>query len=282
MAEPPKWPFRALSNWHGADGVCSSSPASDQWLPNSDRPQDCLSSFLGQFEILSDPNRFRAMTQGLWNAPARRSIQNLLATLAPSETVVHVHLWAKALSSSVISAGREMGFSIVFTLHDYLYSCPTGTLFNHRTQAPCTLKPMSLNCLTTNCDARNFVHKSWRVLRHGVQQQFGGFDKGFDRYIALTRHSREILRAAIPDDSRIHFIPNFVDLPACQPAPVAENRRFIFSGRLVPEKGPLLFAEAAPGTQASRPFSSAMENAGSACSPPATTRPFSGGSTRAK
>ena len=84
---------------------------------------------MNQFEILNDPNRFRAMTQGLWNRPAREAMLALLEELNPRDTVVHVHLWAKALSSSVVNAAVDRKFPVVLTLHDYLYSCPTGTLF---------------------------------------------------------------------------------------------------------------------------------------------------------
>ena len=46
---------------------------------------------LDQKDILSDTNRFRAATQGLWNLTAARAFDALLARCDREETVVHVH-----------------------------------------------------------------------------------------------------------------------------------------------------------------------------------------------
>jgi glycosyltransferase involved in cell wall biosynthesis len=198
-----------------------------------------------QFEILSDPNRFRAMTQGLWNVPARAAMLALLEKLDPRKTVVHVHLWAKALSSSVIRAAIDRRFRVVLTLHDYLYACPTGTLFNHRKEAVCELEPMSLRCLSTNCDSRNYAHKVWRTTRHSIEQSAGGLGRGLTSFVALGQHSFDTLSSHLPASASVRFVPNFVDMEKPQPAPVGRNQGFAFSGRLVAEKGPCLAATAA-------------------------------------
>ncbi len=200
---------------------------------------------LDQFEILNDPNRFRAVRQGLWSTSAEAAMREELSVLNPARTVVHVHLWAKALSSSVVAAAAERGFPVLLTLHDYLYACPTGTLFHHGKSEICTLKPMSPRCLATNCDARKYAHKLWRAARHTVAHTAGRFGDGIGTFVALGEHSVARLAEYLPEHAAVRSVPNFVDVDKPEPAPVAENSRFIFSGRLVPEKGPLLAAEAA-------------------------------------
>jgi glycosyltransferase involved in cell wall biosynthesis len=207
-----------------------------------------------QFEILNDPSRFRAMTQGLWNVPARAAMLALLEKLDPRNTVVHVHLWAKALSSSVIRAAIDRRFRVVLTLHDYLYACPTGTLFNHRKEAVCELEPMSFRCLSTNCDSRNYAHKVWRTTRHSIEQSAGGFGRGLTSFVALGQHSFDTLSRHLPAGANVRFVPNFVDMERPQPAPVGRNEGFAFSGRLVAEKGPCLAATAAKLAGASITF----------------------------
>ena len=59
----------------------------------------------------------------------------LLDTLDPTDTVVHLHSWTKALSTSVVRAVRAGGFRLVTTLHDFLTVCPTGTLVQLRHRA---------------------------------------------------------------------------------------------------------------------------------------------------
>src|SRR5215472_2291636 len=72
-----------------------------------------------QRDIKSDPVRLRAATQGLWNFRAARAMRDILSRCDPTNTVVHVHGWCKALSSSVVHAALKMDFSVVVTLHDY-------------------------------------------------------------------------------------------------------------------------------------------------------------------
>ncbi len=169
----------------------------------------------------------------------------LLDRLDPGNTVVHVHLWAKALCSSVIGAAVDRHFPVVLTLHDYLYACPTGTLFNHRKGTICELEPMSLNCMSTNCDSRNYAHKVWRTTRHSIEQSAGGFRRGVTSFVALGQHSFDTLARHLPPKADLHFVPNFVDIERPEPAPVASNEGFAFSGRLVAEKGACLAATAA-------------------------------------
>ena len=42
----------------------------------------------------------------IWNRDAARGMRALLDTLDPADTVVHLHSWTKALSSSVVRAVR--------------------------------------------------------------------------------------------------------------------------------------------------------------------------------
>jgi glycosyltransferase involved in cell wall biosynthesis len=198
-----------------------------------------------QFEILDDPNRARAAIQGLWNFKARRLADELFAGLDPSDTVVHLHLWAKALSSSVPKAAIRRGYPIFCTMHDYQLACPTGTLFDHTRQEICHLKPMSLECLRTRCDSRNYGHKLWRVARQFVQQHIGALPAGIGHFVAISPLSESVLRPMLPATAKIHFISNFVDAQPCEPAAVSVNQAFVFSGRLVREKGPVMFAECA-------------------------------------
>ena len=122
-----------------------------------------------QYEILHDPNRLRAMIQGLWNFHAKQKMEQLLKNLDPKRTIIHIHTWSKALSSSVVQIALQKNFKVVITLHDYLIACPTGTLFNHPKQEICTLTPMGMECIRENCDTRNYGHKVWRVSRQVVQ-----------------------------------------------------------------------------------------------------------------
>lgn len=202
----------------------------------------------GQYEILHDPNRPRAAVQGLWNVSSWRLAKQLFDSLDPQATVVHLHLWAKALSSSVIRAALDRGFQIVCTLHDYLLACPAGTFFDHQRRAICTRRPMSTECLAANCDSRSYADKLWRVLRQAVQCSAGHLPRGLTDVIAISELVSSVMRPYLPSTARVHCVSNFVEIDKPSPAQVELNRKFVFVGRLVAEKGPVLFAEASRST----------------------------------
>lgn len=74
---------------------------------------------LNQYDILHDPNRMRAIIQGVWNVKAKVVFEKLLRTLNRTETIIHFHAWSKGLSSSLFSVTKKQGFKTVVTLHDF-------------------------------------------------------------------------------------------------------------------------------------------------------------------
>jgi glycosyltransferase involved in cell wall biosynthesis len=198
---------------------------------------------LAQYEIVNDPSRIRAVIQGFWNAEAEGSIRGVLAGMDPANTIVHVHMWTKALSSSVVRMSLSLGFKVVVTLHDYFAACPTGTLFNHPEQAICELRPMSVACICSNCDSRNYAHKLWRIGRQLVQSRVGKMPSGVTEFISISQLSEDVLRPLLAPTARIHRVRNFVDAQVDAPCDVASNVHFCFSGRMSPEKGPMMLAE---------------------------------------
>lgn len=197
---------------------------------------------LEQKDVWQDPNRVRAATHSIWNFTASQRMAEVLATLDPSDTVVHLHSWTKALSSSVVRAARSRGFRVVTTLHDFLTVCPTGTLFHHAKGRCCQLKPLSGACVATNCDSRSYAHKLWRVGRHLVQQGIGGLPAVSGDFIAISEASERMLRDLLPAGFRLHHVQNFTQVPQCEPASVDRNGTVVYVGRLSAEKGPVLLA----------------------------------------
>src|SRR5690606_10279254 len=59
----------------------------------------------------------------LWNDAARRRLVQTLAASDPSDTVVHVHAWAKGLSGSIGPALAASRVACVYTLHDLFLAC---------------------------------------------------------------------------------------------------------------------------------------------------------------
>jgi glycosyltransferase involved in cell wall biosynthesis len=200
---------------------------------------------LHQMSVWDDANRAAGAMRGIWNIAAMRRMRTILDSADRRSTLVHLHSWSKVLSSSVVHAARSCGVPVVATLHDFFSVCPAGTLFNHNRGACCDLRPMSLACVTSNCDAHSYAHKLWRVARHTVQVSVAGLPGAVRDLITVSETSAGLMRPLLPSGARLHRVPNFAEVRQSTPVPVEQNHAMAYVGRLSAEKGALLLAAAA-------------------------------------
>ncbi len=200
---------------------------------------------LGQADLLGHRSIAAAAVQGLWNGAAAETLRALLATVPREASVVHVHGWAKALSPSIAAPIAESGLPAVYTLHEYSLLCPNGGFFNYRTEQPCALKPLSVACCATNCDSRSYARKLWRATRHAVMERVAKLPEAFPDIIAISRFQMEAVGHHLPAGARIHLVSNPIGVAPLGPKPAGMRGPLTFVGRISPEKGPFLFAEAA-------------------------------------
>lgn len=200
---------------------------------------------LGQSELVKDPSRAAAILRGLHNAEAAGALRDILARQPRGETVVHVHGWAKALSSSIAGPIADSGLPCLYTMHEYFLLCPNGGFYNYRTNRHCPLDPLSLRCLATQCDSRSFAYKGWRSLRLGIAKHIHHLPRTMRDIAYFHPFQRAIIERHLPKGARLHEIANPVE--AEDPGPKSEPTRgeIIYVGRLSVEKGVFLYAEAA-------------------------------------
>ena len=166
--------------------ACAIGPVSERLIHHNIK----IARFEGH-EVWAVGSKWAAAKQGIWNAPAGAFLASLLAS-QPKGTVVHLHQWTKAFSPTAIAAAADSGFPVVITCHDYFSFCPVGGYFDFREGKPCQRAPMSLSCITRNCDRASYATSwcAWRVngVRTGLLP------------VAATSHSvmSRILRADLP------------------------------------------------------------------------------------
>ena len=182
--------------------------------------------------------------QWLWNTKAAQALKALLAECDPADTLVHVHAWAKAVSPSIGPVLRASPVRSVFTMHEYYLACPNGGFYDYPVSAPCHRVPLSIACLGHNCDSRDYSRKLMRVGRHVLMRQ-SGMIGSLGAVITLSRLQREALAPYLPADTRYFDVSNPVDAEPLGYKGEGVPGNFIFVGRISPEKGPKLFAEAA-------------------------------------
>lgn len=200
---------------------------------------------LGQNDILSDPNRLRAMSRGIWNAGAARALRKEIARHDPACTVLHAHGYAKVLSPSIGPILTDGPLPAVYTMHEYFLACPNGGFYDYQKGEICTRHALGASCLATNCDVRRPAHKAWRVARQVATWGPGRMPRGLRDVIYISETQRRVMAPYLSARTRLHHVPNPVDLPDPPPVDTAANDIFLFVGRLNREKGGLMFAEAA-------------------------------------
>jgi glycosyltransferase involved in cell wall biosynthesis len=200
---------------------------------------------LDQADLLGNASKAAAAIQGIWNFRAEEEMEKLLARLPRARTIVHVHGWAKALSASIARPIQKSGLPAVYTVHEYFMFCPNGGFYNYPDNHVCALKPMSPACWASNCDSRNYPRKLWRCLRQTVMLHGAHLPRTFQDFVLISRFQQQVVKDYLPSRAKIHAVSNPIDCEDLGPKPAPATGDFLFVGRLSPEKGMLVFAEAA-------------------------------------
>ncbi|AWN50208.1 glycosyl transferase family 1 [Methylobacterium terrae] len=157
--------------------------------------------------------------------------------------VVHVHNFFPLLSPGIHAAARAAGCATVQTLHNYRLICPGAFLM--RDGAPCEV------CVTGSpYQAVRFAcYRGSRIGSLAVarmvdrHRRAGTWRRDVDRFVALTPFARErFVAAGFPAD-KIRIRPN--GLPDPGEPPGGPRSGLLYVGRLSPEKGVPVLAEAA-------------------------------------
>lgn len=199
----------------------------------------------GQNESLKEKNRIKGFFNGIYNLKAKKEFKKLLKRLDKNTTVIHIHGWTKALSSSVFDIAFKMKFKVVLTLHDYFTACPNGGYFNYKQNEICHLKPLSWKCIKCNCDSRNYGFKLYRIVRQFVQNKIVKLNDRLENAITISEFSEKILKPTLGKNTKITRIYNPIDIDEnAEKVDPSKNEYYLYVGRISKEKGVDLFCQA--------------------------------------
>lgn len=199
--------------------------------------------FLNKQDILHDTNRLRAIINGLWHKKSAVELERLLENFSKEDTIVHVHTWTKALSSSIFRSIAKSNLQLVITLHDYFCFCPNGGFYNYQKSEICNKKPLSLSCICTNCDVRSYPQKIWRLLRQKIQNHEIWNNHNL-HFISISNFTDKICVPLIPSNAKVYKLYDPVELSLHKRVVIQNNTNYICMARLSPEKGVNLFCKA--------------------------------------
>lgn len=198
-----------------------------------------------QKEALKERNIFKGIINGIYNFKAKKELKKLLLNLDRENTVIHVHGWTKALSSSVFDIAFKMKFKVVLTLHDYFTACPNGGYFDYKENRICKRKPLSWKCIKCNCDSRNYTFKIYRLIRQFVQNKIVKLPQKLQYAIGISDLSIEVLKPTLNPNIRLEKIYNPIDFDEKEEKiDYKKNDYYLYVGRISKEKGVDIFCRA--------------------------------------
>ena len=180
---------------------------------------------------------WKAATRGLYNPAVRQALARLIADEDTPDTVYHVHSWSKTLTPSVFSALRPVAARSFIHAHDFFLACPNGGFMDYRAGLPCTRVPLSVDCLTTNCDKRSMAQKGWRVTRQAVLRRTLPRSAPWAGVLMIHPGMAPYLRMSGYPEGVLHPLRNPATPISTLRIPAEENDRFLFVGRVEAEKG---------------------------------------------
>jgi glycosyltransferase involved in cell wall biosynthesis len=209
--------------------------------------QPCQDTICVGGDALVQRSKANAFVTGLYNRRAYRSLRTLIDTRDTPDTVYHVHGISQTLSPSVLHALADVRARTILHAHDFFLPCPNGGFADYQTSTICSRKPLSVSCLTTQCDKRSGAQKAWRVARHSIRERVFPIRGAAAAIVMIHEGMRPFFARAGIRQELLQTIRNPVEpvFTSAEPPTPWMNRDFFFIGRIEPEKGFDLAAEAA-------------------------------------
>lgn len=185
-------------------------------------------------------SRAALVARTLWSRPAYAAVRQTVE--AEGVDVVHVHNTLPLASPSVFHAAHAGGAATVHTLHNYRLVCP-GTLLLRDGQIchDCVGKAFAGPAVRHGCYRGSRAATAAVAATTALHRALGTWDRGVDRYIALSAFARDIfVEGGLPAD-RVVVKHN---VPPSNPPLGPGGASVLFAGRLTPEKGVGVLLEA--------------------------------------
>ena len=171
------------------------------------------------------------------NFAIEEQVRSYFLGFSPSETIVHLHTFRLRLSGIVAHVAQDMGFKTITHNHDYSPVCPTSLWFDHRTGTNCTKKPMSLGCITCDCQNQPWKYKLPKLTSYFWNQSVWGINRRSNTFLHISDLEQLTTDRALGPSKTPHSrIPPISGFMSEIRVPAETNQAFVFIGRLTQEK----------------------------------------------
>jgi glycosyltransferase involved in cell wall biosynthesis len=179
-----------------------------------------------------------------WSRRTASEIGELIAKVRPD--VIHCHNTFPLISPSLYWAAARAGVPVVQTLHNFRLLCPQAMLLREGKVCEDCLGKLPWRGAVRGCYRDSRLQSTVLAGMTTLHRALGTWQHKVTRYIALNNFCRDkFIAGGLPVD-KIMVKPNFVDWPSRTPAASTQVRQgFLYVGRLSPEKGLAVLAQAA-------------------------------------
>ena len=191
---------------------------------------------------VQDVGKVHLAGETLWSRRTVAEVEKLLGVHRPQ--LIHVHNTLPLISPSIYWAAASAGLPVVQTLHNFRLICPQAMLLRQGRVCEKCVGASTLPAVVHGCYRNSRAQSAVLAGMLSVHRALGTWSQKIDRYIALNEFCRDkFIQGGLPAE-RIAVKPNFVHEP---PARQQNQPRsgLLFVGRLAPEKGIELLAQAA-------------------------------------
>jgi glycosyltransferase involved in cell wall biosynthesis len=186
--------------------------------------------------------KIRKGLKAVYSLEARTKIARLLDRLSPD--ICHAHNIYHHISPSILAVIHERGVPLVMTLHDLKLACPAYSMLTHDGVCERCRDGRLFRVATNRCMKGSTVLSLLVMVESYLHRFLGSYVGNVDRFVVPSRFYLEKLVEWGFDRSRFRYLPNFVDTTAYEPR-FRPGRRFVYVGRLSPEKGVATLIKAA-------------------------------------
>lgn len=188
---------------------------------------------------IDDIDRVALAVQTFWSTRTVRDLERRVRAFRPH--VIHVHNTFPLLSPSIYWAAARAGVPVVQTLHNFRLLCAQAMLLKDGAVCERCVGRLPWRGVVGRCYRDSAAQSAVLVGSLALHRALGTYRHKAARYVALTEFCRrKFIEGGLPAE-RIALKPNFVDV---RYRPNDDRRGGLFVGRLAPEKGIGVLAEA--------------------------------------
>jgi glycosyltransferase involved in cell wall biosynthesis len=190
--------------------------------------------------------KIRKGLKAVYSFEARNKLARLIDRAGPD--LCHAHNVYHHLSPSVLGLVRKRGIPLVMTLHDLKIACPAYSMLTHDGICERCKDGRLYQVVTHRCMKGSLALSALVMLESYLHLMLGSYMRNVDRFLVPSLfYLRKLAEWGFPAE-RFEHVPNFVAAESFE-ACYEPGARFVYFGRLSPEKGVATLIRAAAEAQ---------------------------------